>query len=76
MNRANYTILQETPKLILIQDIGPWDMFKTVTNAAEKVVEELLPVLGDRRLEYIDSQGERAVILVKDGKFAGFGRRR
>ena len=71
-NKANYEILQDTPEFVLIKDIGPWDNFKTVTNAAEEVVKEMLPLLGQRRLEYIDSEGERAVLLIKRGRFAGF----
>jgi hypothetical protein len=35
-------------------------------------VEELAPILNGRRLEYIDSDGRRDQLLVKDGKFAGF----
>ncbi len=71
-NKANYKILEETPDHILIQDIGPWDKFKTVTNAAEEVVTEMLPLLGDRRLDYIDSEGERATLVIRRGKFTGF----
>lgn len=36
-NKANYSILEDTPEFVLIKDIGPWDNFKTVTNAAEEV---------------------------------------
>ena len=72
MNRANYEIVDAAEDHILIRDIGPWDMFMTVTNAAEEVVAELAPMLAGRRLEYIDSDGRRDRILVKDGRFAGF----
>lgn len=71
--KANYEIIESSPTHVLIKDVGPWDRFKTVTNAAEEVVAELLPVLDGRRLEYIDSDGQRAVLLIIDGKFAGFG---
>ena len=71
--KANYELVEQTEKHVLIRDVGPWDKFLTVTNAAEEVVSELAPMLAGRRLEYIDSEGERAVLLVsKDGKFAGF----
>jgi hypothetical protein len=74
MNRkANYELIAQDAKHVLIRDIGPWDKFFTVTNAAEEVVAELFPMLNGRRLEYIDSEGHCAVLLVsKDGKFAGF----
>ncbi len=72
MRKANYELVEHDERRVLIRDVGPWDQYLTVTNAAEEVVAELLPMLKGRRLEYIDSEGERAVITVKDGKFAGF----
>ena len=69
----NYTIVESTDEYVLIRDIGPWDTFPTVTNGAEQVVAELAQMLKGRRLEYYDSEGERDQLLVKDGKFAGFG---
>lgn len=72
MNRANFIIESETEDYLLIRDIGPWDRHPTVTNAAEEVVQELAPRLRGRRLEYIDSEGQRDQLLVHDGKFAGF----
>ncbi len=74
MNRkANYELVRQDNGCVLIRDVGPWDKFLTVTNAAEEVVAELLPMLNGRRLEYIDSLGDRAVLLIsKDGKFSGF----
>lgn len=68
----NYTIIKETDQLILIKDIGPWDRHPTITNAAEIVVAQLVPRLQGRRLEYIDSEGRRDRLLVKNGQFAGF----
>ena len=72
MNRPNFIIESETEDCLLIRDIGPWDHHPSVTNAAEEVVEELAPHLHGRRLEYIDSDGQRDQLLVRDGKFAGF----
>lgn len=71
---ANYKILRDCPSFVLIQDMGPWNQHKSVTNDAESVVEELAPGLGDRKLFYIDSDGRTDRLLVKDGKFAGFKR--
>jgi hypothetical protein len=68
----NYRIIQSTEDVLVIQDIGPWDKHPTVTNAAEDVVAALAGRLGARRLFYFDSEGERAEIIVRDGKFAGF----
>lgn len=62
-------------KPLIIRDVGPWDRFFTITNAAEQVVEELrakghLP--DGRRLLYYDSEGNLDEILIKDGKFDEF----
>jgi hypothetical protein len=73
MNRnPRYSIVTQSNEFLLIQDVGPWDKHLTVTNGAEIVVEELAPVLNGRKLLYIDSEGNRDQLLVKDGKFAGF----
>lgn len=78
MKISNYTILQNDPEKkdpLIIEDVGPWDRYKSVTNAAEEVVAELardgyLP--AGRQLLYYDSNGQLDEILVKDGVFAGF----
>ena len=70
--KPNYEIIEQTSEYVLIEDLGPWDQHLTITNGAEQVVEELAPILNGRRLEYIDSDGRRDQLLVKDGKFAGF----
>lgn len=69
---ANYDIITDAPDYLLIQDIGPWDQYKTITNTAETVVEELADKLGDRKLYYVDSEGITDQLLVLDGKFNGF----
>lgn len=70
--RANFAVVEDAPAHIIIQDIGPWEVFPTVTNDAEAVVAELAPTLKGRRLLYYDSDGELDELMVKDGKFAGF----
>ena len=73
MNKAaNYTVVLANTEVVVIKDLGPWDEHRTVTNDAEAVVAEMMLVLRGRRLDYIDSAGDRATILIKDGKFAGF----
>lgn len=69
---VNYIIIEDTPEYLLIEDVGPWNIYLTITNGAESVVEELAEQLGTRRLEYIDSSGDRDQLLVDDGKFVGF----
>ena len=72
MHLPNYEIVEQTHDYILIRDIGPWNIHKTVTNDAENVVFQLVPSLKGRRLLYIDSDGEHGELLIKDGKFNGF----
>jgi len=70
---VNYIIIEDNSEYLLIEDVGPWNIYKTITNAAEIVAEELAEQLGARRLEYIDSSGVRDQMLVSsDGKFVGF----
>ena len=69
---ANFEIVEETEDCVLIRDLGPWDEFATVSDAAEEVVEALAPELRGRRLELIDSDGDRWEMFVNTGQFAGF----
>jgi hypothetical protein len=70
--RANYEIVGSTDDRLTIKDLGPWNRYATITNAAETVVEDLLPILANRRLFYYDSENELTEILVVNNKFAGF----
>ncbi len=72
MNKVNYIIIEDNDEYVCIQDIGPWNIYLTVTNGAEIVVEELASRVGSRKLEYIDSDGQRDQLLIKDGKFLDF----
>lgn len=73
--KANYEVIKTTPEVVTIVDLGPWDRFMTVTNAAEEVVKELF-YSGDlklgQRLFYYDSEHELDELLIRDGEFAGF----
>ncbi len=72
-NKAQYNVLAVYPGCIVLEDIGPWDRYKTVTNAADSVVQEVIQVYGSgKRIFYNDSEGELAELLIKDGAFAGF----
>lgn len=73
---ANFVVISNKPgKYLIIKDIGPWDKYMTVTNAAEEVVEFLHStnlLSNNQRLLYYDSEGDLDELLVSDGKFAGF----
>jgi hypothetical protein len=76
MRHCNYLIVSNFPNLpIVLEDLGPWDKYMTITNAAEEVVEELTKagkIFEGRRLLYYDSEGELTELAHKDGKFVGF----
>lgn len=73
MRRAQYTVDMDGSESITLRDIGPWDKHPTITNDAEQVAADMIPTLQGRRLFYWDSDGNRTELLIKDGKFAGFG---
>jgi len=76
--RSNFTILSNSPDVIVLQDLGPWDHFQTITNDAENVVAYLYKsgrlVPPTKQIVYFDSDGE-ATELKHDGmgNFTGFG---
>lgn len=72
MRLPNYEILDDKPDYVLLRDLGPWDQYPTITNAAEEVVIQIAPQLRGRKLFYIDSEGERTELLVNNRRFAGF----
>ena len=46
MRCANYEIVEDSQDCLLIQDIGPWDRYPTITNSVEEVVRQLKNILG------------------------------
>lgn len=67
--------VEEIQEGILITDLGPWDLFPTVTNRGKEVVEFLYYhgyIKPGQSLFYIDSEGTKGRILHSDGKFTGF----
>lgn len=53
---------------MIVRDIGPWDVYPTITNAAEVLVKHLHDHhnLGVRELFYYDTEGQLDQ-LVHDG---------
>lgn len=83
MSRVNYDIVYVAADRLVIRDLGPWDKFLSVTNAAEDVVQQLLHRLdrhdrlpGEdrwRKLFYYDTEGQLDQMLITpEGKFGGF----
>ena len=75
MNKSKYKIEIVDEKLVLLKDIGPWDQFKTITNNAKEVVEEIRE-LGhletDPNLLYWDSEGNLTELVYNDSGFLDF----
>ena len=74
VNIQEYVHDPSKPPLI-VRDMGPWDHYPTITNAAEELVAHLFRINSlhpGRRLLYYDSEGQLDEILIKDGRFAGF----
>ena len=70
--KPNYTIVAITLKNITIRDEGPWDIFPTITNGAEDVVEDLIMrglLQNGIKLLYYDSEGGLEQLLHWNGKF-------
>jgi len=70
---ANFILLESNSAAVILEDVGPWDVFLTITNDAEGVVQRVFPMINGRRLFYYDTEGELTELIVKDGKFGGFG---
>jgi hypothetical protein len=69
---ANFQIVENTATSLTIEDLGPWDVYLTVTNDAEWVVKQVASILDGRRLFYRDSEGGMDEIVVEQGRFSGF----
>lgn len=74
--RSNYDIEEDLPTHIVLNDCGPWDQYLTITNDAEGVIADLKHtgrLAAGKRVFYYDSEGDFSELIIKDGKFAGFG---
>lgn len=75
MRTASFEIVEQTAQAVTLRDLGPWDKYLTITNAAEEVVEDLSRkgvIKEGQRLLYYDSENELTELLHKEGKFVGF----
>lgn len=69
--RASYTVLEDSPTLVLIRDDDLGDR-PSITNDAEAVVSDVFRRYGDKRIDYIDSMGGRDQLVHTNGVFTGF----
>jgi len=77
MKTPNFKILSIRPDMVVINDVGPWDVFPTVTNNPETTIETLRSggvLVPGARLFYLDSYGDKGELKMgEDGKFEGYG---
>lgn len=72
MREVNYIIIEDEIDHVCIKDVGPWNIYLTVTNGAEIVIEELADKLNGRQLFYIDTEGNRDELVYSGKEFIGF----
>jgi hypothetical protein len=77
MLKSNFIINRITPEVVELEDIGPWDQYRTITNDAEAVVAYLHQkqiLTPEKQIIYTDSDGEWTEIYHDGvGNFEGFG---
>ena len=60
-NRANFRMVLTTKDFMLLEDVGPRDVWLTITNGVDGVVKELIhngKLQNYQRLFYIDSMND------------------
>lgn len=73
--RARYAVVKDSPDMLVIRDLGPWDRHLTVTNDVESVVADLYAsgrLVAGRRLLCYDSESDLDEIVHADGRFVRF----
>jgi hypothetical protein len=68
--RADYSVVGVTPEFCHIQDLNLGNM--SVTNAAESVVADVVEKHGNKRITYVDSDGNQDELVHVNGRFTGF----
>lgn len=66
-------VLKVTDNYVLIKDRADEVYCMSVTNAAEKVVEDLCKEYGDKCVFYYDTEGDLSELVHINGIFQGFG---
>jgi len=76
-NSANYKVIENTDTYLLLDDLGPHDHYKTITNAPETVIRGLKNLgflTPGKRVFYYDSEGVITELKFDHaGEFTGFG---
>jgi len=75
MRLPRFIVAKSSETAIVLRDLGPWDVYPTISNAAEAVVDQLWSKLhiADMRLFYFDSEGDLGELLHDGARFTDFG---
>jgi len=71
-NRSNYRIIYEDEYKIILKDLGPHDIYPTITNDAENVIQDLEHEQKLKLIYYMGSDGIKTRLITNDDKFIGF----
>jgi hypothetical protein len=74
MKNPRYEVIALNADLIVLVDLGPHDVYPTITNGAEAVIAQLQEqgLTTARRVFYFDSEGELAELTFTDEGFQDF----
>lgn len=71
-NAANFMVDSVLPGLVVLTDVGPWTLCRTITNDAERVVDRIYAKYGNVRIIYHNSEGERVELIHDNGRFIDY----
>lgn len=72
MKRSNYRIERETFFTIELVDLGPHDIYLTITNDAENIIQDLDHEQRCKVITYKDTDGLTVQLMTDGNKFTGF----
>ena len=72
MRSPNYHIQSINEFSVVLVDEGPWDVYPTITNAAEEVCIEIHKHYPGKRIFYHDSDGELSELVHENGVFVRY----
>ena len=71
MRKSNYRIERETDFTVELIDLGPHDIYLTITNDAENIISDLEYEQRCKVITYKDTDGFICQILTDGTKFTG-----
>ena len=69
MRLPNYSVESVSEYSVVLVDEGPWDVYPTITNAAEEVCAEIHQLHPGKRIFYRDSDNYLSELVHDKGVF-------